>query len=459
MPRSALVASLALAVLGCNGAPASTPDASVDAAGDAASPARLRRVILVIADDLGPDALTVYNDRDRDGRGDDGLTRPSTPTIDHLCRDGQRYLRAWSNPTCTPTRGTITTGRHGFRTGMLSVAMGNSYTIKPTEVTLPQRLTASVPDVALALVGKWHLGITQALGGVSAPNKMGWPHYVGSPSGDLSDYFNWTKVLNGTSSTVMTYATTETANDAIDWLSKRKADEPFLLWLAFNAPHSPFHAPPSNLHHQNLAGLDPTKTAQPFFDAAVEALDTELARVLAAAGTNVDVIFLGDNGTEGRVVRPPIDAKKAKDTLWEGGVHVPLCAYGPSVKTGEVSALVHTVDLHATLLQLLSAPAAGEDSVSILPYLSDPAHAPLRSTVYTEGEAAQAMGTATSGVTMRDDRYKLIRESTGTEWFFDLTTDPTENTNLVSKVGSDMTIQTAYQGIKNALKVLRPDLP
>lgn len=456
MTRPALASLLLLTVAGCNGGTnAATPDASTDGA----TKTRLRRVILVIADDLGPDALTVFADRDRDGRADDGLTRPSTPAIDRLCRDGQRFLRAWSNPTCTPTRGGITTGRHGFRTGMLSVAMGAMYSIKSTEVTLPQRLTTGAPDAAVALVGKWHLGTTQALGGVSAPNKMGWPHYVGSPSGDLGDYYNWTKVTNGNSATVTNYATTETANDAIEWLSKRKAGEPFFLWLAFNAPHVPFHSPPANLHHQNLNGLDPAKTPQPFFDAAVEALDAELARVLAAAGPDVDVLFIGDNGTDGRVARAPITAKKAKDTLWEGGVHVPMCAYGPSVKSGDVSALVHTVDLHSTILEMMGAAAAGEDSVSLLPYLSDPARTPLRSSVYTEGEAAQTVGTATSGVTVRDDRYKLIREDSGTEWLFDLTNDPTEETNLIPKVGADMTVQAAYQGVKAALKGVRPDLP
>src|SRR4029079_9864202 len=94
---------------------------------------------------------------------------------------------------------------------------------------------------------------------------------------------------------------------------------------------------------------------RPYFEAMVEAMDTEMGRLLAAVNrTNTHIIFLGDNGTAGQVVQPPFPSTRAKDTLYEGGTHVPFIISGPGVVSpGRTnSTMVNMVDVFATILEL-----------------------------------------------------------------------------------------------------------
>jgi hypothetical protein len=125
----------------------------------------------------------------------------------------------------------------------------------------------------------------------------------------------------------------------------------------------------------------------------VEALDTEIGRLLSslppAVLANTMVLFVGDNGTNAKVTVPPFDVDHAKSTLYEGGINVPLIVSGPEVQVpgSEVSALVDTTDLFATVLELAGSSAASRaplDSVSLVPYFADPGTPPARSFAYAE---------------------------------------------------------------------------
>ena len=132
----------------------------------------------------------------------------------------------------------------------------------------------------------------------------------------------------------------------------------------------------------------------PYFRAMVEALDTEIGRLLEGVDLQrTTVIFLGDNGTTPQVVVPPFDPARAKNTVYEGGVHVPLFVAGAAVEVPGTTCdgLVHAVDLFATALELAGVdlaavlpPDLALDSVSFAPYLADPALPSLRSTLFTE---------------------------------------------------------------------------
>lgn len=447
--RSTIVLAAILSV-GC-----STTDTSKrTTAGDspAGSPRRAdgsapRRVVIVIADDLGVDALSIY----ADVNGVDASDRPypATPTIDRLCSEGVRFTRAWAMPTCTPTRGSILTGRYGFRTGLDGV--GKQKQIRGDEVTLP-RVLEDLADTAN--IGKWHLGEDESIGGLRAPNEMGWDHYAGSIS-NLEGYFEFTKVVDGTSHAVKNYATTETVDDALAWTKARPEDASWLLWVAFNAPHTPFHLPPDGLHQQG-GTTDPAEQ----YDAAVEAVDTELGRLLAALPKDVTVIVLGDNGSPARAVRAPLDRRRAKGTLYEGGVHVPLCIAGPEVSESGRSepALVSSVDLFATAATLMGVtelPAgAGQDSVSLTPYLAGEAPA-QRSTVYAEQNRTherQKNGKNVGGRTIRNDRFKLLVFEDGSSALYDLKLDPTETRDLSQSSEADAT--AANKALHTALDAL-----
>ena len=137
---------------------------------------------------------------------------------------------------------------------------------------------------------------------------MGFDHFEGSLTGALGQpgqqangYYNWTKITNGVSSTCTNYATTENVNNAISYLNSQPATKPFFLWLAFNAPHTPYQLPPANLiTNTGLTGIQAEITANPtpYFQAMVEAMDKEIGRFfdyLISSGkwVTTDIIFIG----------------------------------------------------------------------------------------------------------------------------------------------------------------------
>lgn len=107
------------------------------------------------------------------------------------------------------------------------------------------------------------------------------------------------------------------------------------MWLAFNAPHVPYHEPPNHLHDFDSLPTNPAfieAHPSPHYQAAAQALDTEIGRLLdsmdADTRTNTMVIFVADNGTPKAVPRAPYSPGHAKATLYQGGVNVPRIVSG-----------------------------------------------------------------------------------------------------------------------------------
>ncbi|HXJ58237.1 MAG TPA: sulfatase-like hydrolase/transferase, partial [Verrucomicrobiae bacterium] len=211
---------------------------------------------------------------------------------------------------------------------------------------------------------------------------------------------------------------------------------------AFNAPHEPFHKPPNYLHSYEALPTGQAYVDQhprPYFEAMTEAMDTELGRLLSHIDrSNTVVIFIGDNGTPGAVVQPPFSSARAKATLYEGGIRVPLIISGPVVTNPrrENTNLVHTMDLFATILELAGANLQEalptnllSDSHSLLPILTNGLDAP-RDWVMSE-QFSSSLPLENQGRAIRDDTFKLIRLKNGTEEFYNLLADPYETTNLL----------------------------
>jgi arylsulfatase B len=392
-------------------------------------------ILLVIADDLGADVAPCMAA---------SANRVPMPNVEALCARGRLFTATWSNPTCSPSRATMLTGRYGFRTGVGEQILGNQSAALPeSETSLPQLLKGdSGVAYASAVFGKWHLS-NAGNGGANHPEACGFDAYAGLLSGAHRDYFSWNRTENGRSETVTTYATTAIADDAVAWLAEQ--NQPWFLWLAFTAPHTPLHLPPANLHSQTgLSGSesDVASNREAYYGAAAEALDSEMGRVIEAIGTealaNTWVIFVGDNGTPGQVIPSPRSRTSAKNTLYEGGVHVPLVIAGPGVAGPgtTVDAPVNLVDLHRTIAELAgrdSATIDGDrviDSVSLLPYLRNEAAPDQRTWAYSELFGTSA-NTSVQGRTARERRYKLIQFDQGAAAFFDLQADPYEANNLL----------------------------
>lgn len=448
----------ALGELSDEDVPTTDATGDVDAEVSADGP---QNVLLIIADDLGIDASECY-----------GMTGniASTPNIRALCEAGVVFENAWVTPTCSPTRATMLTGRYPLRHGVGAPVGGGNPSLGNGETTLPGVLGNHPQwDVAHANIGKWHL--TAGMNALSAPNDFGWGHYSGIFSGAVPDFFNWTKTVNGVQESVSNYATTELVDDAIGWIGAQEAQSrPWVLWLAFNAPHTPFHVPPAGLHTQTLGveGACPAGQDATCYRAAIEAMDAELGRLLGTLSPEVrartHIIYLGDNGSPTQVAQSPVPAMRAKGTLFEGGVRVPFIVAGPAVVAGgrSVDAIIDGSDVFGTVLELagmslttvasLLPVGTTTDSVSIVPYLQNPTQAPLRDWVVTELHASVA-GDDRPGRAIRDDRFKLILFEDGREALYDLGADPWESEELIT-LGLGLEAQASYDTLKAVLQGL-----
>jgi arylsulfatase A-like enzyme len=412
-------------------------------------------VLLIIADDVGVDGIGCY-----------GYPNAApTPVIDQLALQGVRFTAAHACPTCSPTRASLLTGRHGFRTGVGQPIGGvMSGELPASEVILPEIL--SLANVTSGLIGKWHLGNGQ---GLSTPTAMGFDVFTGILQGSVSSYFQWMKIKNGQAIPTTTYTTTDVVDESLQFIAATAT--PWFLVASFNAAHSPYEEPPANLHSQNLAGLNPQTTPIPFYKAMVEAMDSEIGRLLnsmpPATRANTTVILLGDNGTAREVVEPPFDPLRSKGSVYQGGVRVPLIVTGPTVghPARTEQGLVHAVDLFHTIAELQGVNARavvpqsvtldGESFTSLLQSAGQPA---VRQHVYSQKFSnTTAMTVPGDEEVIRNDHYELLRfqmQAGVREELYDLATDPWETNDLLLQPLSPAA-ETAYRDLSTALARLR----
>ncbi len=375
-------------------------------------------VLVVVLDDVGVDRLAAYGM---------GVDPPPTPTIDALAERSVRFTRAWATPSCSPTRATLLTGRHGFRTGIGKASnAADGYPLADSEVTFAELIRDEGPvPYSSAVVGKWHLG-NFAEGHHLNPIRQGFDVYRGVPGnlrtaeardGGPLNYYDYEYAdETGLYRRHNDYLTTVEVDDAIDLV--QTLPEPWLVYLSFHAIHWPAHIPPRELYSgpeltsENSHDDDPDR-----YDANLEALDAELGRLLALVGDDTTIILLGDNGTEQDATRGPYPRDEAKLSMAEGGIRIPLMVAGPWVAEPgtEQDALIHSVDVFATLAQLAGVPPESRgirersDSVSFLPYLVDPDREPLRELLYTERFIDNGFGPYDTHLrAVRDEGFKLL---------------------------------------------------
>lgn len=372
-------------------------------------------ILLVIADDMGKDATPNFSE---------GSIKPNMPTLQSLINTGVTFDNLWSYAVCTPTRASILTGKYGVNTNVLEV--GND--ISTSETSLQSYINLNTNNAyATAIIGKWHLSNNAA-----DPIIMGIDYYAGILNGGVPNYSNWTFNENGISSNSTTYTTTKFTDLAIDWVDNQT--KPWFLWMAFNAPHTPFHLAPADLHSQgNLSTDAATINANPipYYMSAIEAMDSEIGRFLDNLSTeeraNTVIIFIGDNGTPSQVAQSPYSRRNVKGTLYQGGVNVPMIVSGYGVnRVGErEDALIHTTDLYTTIANMAGVSTSEiNNSKSFYQQLTF-TDSEEREFVYTEKE---------DGYAIRNARYKLMKFDNGEEELFHLITDPYENTNLIGTI-------------------------
>ncbi len=371
-------------------------------------------VLVVLADDIGIDNLGLYGiDPDP----------PATPTLDTLAAQGLRFENAWALPECSPTRAALLTGRYPRRHGIGSVlSVIGTWGLQDQEVTVAELLREG--GYATAAAGKWHLGVPLA-SSPEQPLEQGFDHHAGSldnlevsylaPGQGLPlGYWLWEKTVDGQIAFSTTYATLDTTDEAI--AAATALPEPWFLYVAYNAAHSPWHTPPDGLS----TATEPARTLADAHERMVESVDTELGRLLDALGDRLErttVVFLADNGTPVQVVEPPVDPWEAKGTSFEGGSRVPFLVWSPLVREpGVVSeAFVSVVDILPTAAALAGLElddGVPRDGHSLLPYLADPRSPSVRDVLYSEKFEPNGFGPY-------DRDFRVVRDRTHRYVVFD----------------------------------------
>ena len=387
-------------------------------------------ILLIIADDLGKDAISGYTE---------GSIKPNTPNIDAIRNNGLIFNNFWVYPVCTPTRASIITGKYGYRTNV----KGLEDVLSPAEVTLQKYINSNTNNLyATAVVGKWHLsGNNTSVN----PESFGIDYYAGLIRGAVDDYYQW-QLTEDASNKLQTEYTTKVFTDlSINWINQQS--KPWFLWLAYNAPHTPFHVPPSNMHSQGALpaytdGMDPI----PYYMAAIEAMDYQIGRLLdnipADERANTIIIFIGDNGTPNQVAQSPYSSTTVKNTLYQGGINTPMFISGKGVsRTGADDNLITGTDLFATIAGMagINTPEY-HDSKSFKSLLSQ--SETIRAYQYSEVKSGN-----NDAWTIRNDKYKLIVNANGNKEMYDLMADPYEQNNLLNGV-----LTTEASNAKSALE-------
>jgi len=411
-------------------------------------------VLLILLDDVGTDKIGVYEAHPQPAR---------TPVIDGLAASGTRFANAYAYPLCAPSRAALLTGQYARRHGIGANTRTSLSQALPSEAaTLPEMLAQAKVPYTSAGVGKWHLA--EGPPDVSYPKEQGFSYFAGPLDNLLEpesyEHYPWYTDDGQLLRDQEAYLTTREIDEAI--VQAQTLPEPWFVFVSLHAPHRPWTAPPEELLSEPAA---PDAEAPALFDATLEAADTEIGRLLAEIDLeNTLVMLIGDNGNPEMVVVEPSDPSQAKNTLFEGGIHVPWIAAGVGVSAGVVSdELVHIVDVFPTLAEsaglLPDRPGHPVDGVSLWPALLGREHQPRQ---YAFSEKYTYDDTDPSTQALRNARYKVIRSDDGFEGLYDLEGRVDDGPNLLEGALTDAQEEAHAQLIRELDRIdadLSPTVP
>jgi arylsulfatase A-like enzyme len=308
-------------------------------------------IILVMADDQGW-GDTAYN----------GHPALKTPTLDEMAASGLRFDRFYAAaPVCSPSRGSVLTGRHPNRFGCFTWGC----TLRPQEVTVAEALAEA--GYRTGHFGKWHVGSARADSPVS-PGNSGFDEWFSAPN--FYDLDPWMS-HNGQAVKTEGEGSMVTVNAAVTFIRAAvREKQPFLAVVWFGSPHNPHEALEEDLSRYR----DQPEELRPFL-AEITAMDRamgHLRRELRELGIGEDTLlwYTSDNGAipEGSTG----GLAGGKGDLWEGGIRVPGIIEWPSripePRSTDIPA--GTVDVFPTLLEIADVTisrASPLDGISLLP--------------------------------------------------------------------------------------------
>ncbi len=336
-------------------------------------------IVMILVDDLGYGDLSSYGAKDM-----------KTPNIDKLVASGMRFNNFYANcPVCSPTRASLLSGRYPDLVGVPGVIRthltNNWGYIAPQVVLLPKLLSRA--GYHTAIVGKWHLGLASP----NTPTERGFDYFHGFLGDMMDDYYkhrrhgnNYMRLasreagsLNDEEIHPEGHATDLFTQWAIDYIRRRSGSgQPFLLYLAYNAPHTPIQPPANWL--QRIRDRQPNiSNKRAKLVALIEHLDDGIGKVITALkqsglNNNTLVIFTSDNGGQLNVGANNGPLRAGKQDMYEGGIRVPMCAVWPNriSPASQSNRVALTMDLFPTICEAADADIAQKiDGRSILPTL------------------------------------------------------------------------------------------
>lgn len=385
--------------------------------------------------------------------GFNGCKDIPTPNIDVIANEGVRFDEGYvSYPVCGPSRAGFLTGRYQDRFGFTtnpSIDPNNPTSGLPVEEeTMAQVLRKA--DYNNAIIGKWHMG-TNA---VFHPLERGFDYFYGFLSGghnyypdqltlnDISDVtskWGWyrTKIIeNRTKVETDDYLTDELSDAAVEYIKKQADnDQHFMLYLAYNAPHTPLQATEKYLSRfPNI-----TDKRRKTYAAMVSAVDDGVGRVLKTIeekglDENTIIVFLSDNGGANNNASDNGPLRGMKGDLFEGGVRVPFAIRWkgiiPEGKSYEKP--VSSLDIMATIVAQTEVKINTErplDGVDLIPYLTGKDKGTPHDYLFWRKWEQNAMA-------IRKGNHKLVankNQDKNAPELFDLSLDAAENEDLKSK--------------------------
>ncbi len=328
-------------------------------------------IVVIIVDDLGYGDLSSYGAEDL-----------KTPHIDSLVSAGVRFDNFYANcPVCSPTRASLLTGRYPDMVGVPGVIrthITNNWGHLASQAILLPKLLKSA-GYHTAIVGKWHLGLQSP----NTPNERGFDHFHGFLGDMMDDYYNHRRHgfnymrLNEKEIDPKGHATDLFSQWAIDYIKERAGSkQPFFLYLAYNAPHTPIQ-PPKDWFERVKKREKNISDKRAKLVALIEHLDAGIGKVIASLRevglyNNTFIIFTSDNGGQTGVGANNGPLRGGKQDMYEGGIRVPMCAVWPGkIKPGSRSdRIALSMDLFPTICEMAEASLDYEiDGRSILPTL------------------------------------------------------------------------------------------
>ena len=297
-----------------------------------------------LADERPNFILCMADDQGWGDTGYNGHPLLKTPVMDEMARTGLRFDRFYAAAAvCSPTRGSVMTGRHPNRFGCF--AWG--HTLRPQEITIAEALKKA--GYTTGHFGKWHIGSVRA-DGASSPGNSGFDEWFSSPNfyenNPLFSHNGKVIETKGESSDV-------TAGLAMDWIGKvAKGKKPFLAVVWFGNPHSPHVAVDK---FKKMYSDQPDGVAH--FFGEITAMDAALGKMRSGLrklgiADNTVLWYCSDNGSLPKGSSGGLRARKG--SLYEGGIRVPAVLEWPArVKANRITDInANTSDIYPTLLEL-----------------------------------------------------------------------------------------------------------